>query len=60
MKPGRKNLITDIPGILVGNAQDKELLSGCTVLRSTTLLTGGISIVAVSYTHLTLPTKRIV
>ena len=45
MKPGRKNLITDVPGILVGNAQDKELLSGCTVLRSTTLLTGGISIV---------------
>jgi L-aminopeptidase/D-esterase-like protein len=28
---GPKNLITDVPGILVGNAQDKRLASGVTV-----------------------------
>ena len=44
MKPGRKNLITDVPGILIGNAQDKKLMSGCTVLTSSVTLTGGISI----------------
>ena len=32
MTPGPKNLITDVPGLLVGNAQDAALKSGVTVL----------------------------
>jgi L-aminopeptidase/D-esterase-like protein len=32
MKPGSRNLITDIDGLLVGNAQDERLRSGVTVL----------------------------
>ena len=29
---GKKNLITDVDGILVGNAQNKEVATGCTVI----------------------------
>jgi len=32
MKVGPRNLITDVEGLLVGNAQDDKLKSGCTVL----------------------------
>ncbi len=32
MKPGPKNSITDVPGILVGHAQDYDLISGVTVV----------------------------
>jgi len=32
MKPGAKNLITDVSGLYVGNAQDDQLKSGSTVL----------------------------
>ncbi|WP_170341866.1 P1 family peptidase [Ruegeria arenilitoris] len=32
MTPGSRNLITDVPGLLVGNAQDAALKSGVTVL----------------------------
>lgn len=32
MKPGKRNLITDVPGFKVGNAQDMNLRSGVTVL----------------------------
>ena len=32
MKVGPRNLITDVQGLLVGNAQDARLKSGCTVL----------------------------
>lgn len=32
MKPGPKNLITDVPGLKVGNAQDHHLKSGVTIL----------------------------
>lgn len=32
MTPGPRNLITDVPGLLVGNAQDAALKSGVTVL----------------------------
>jgi len=32
IRPGPRNLITDIPGLLVGNADDAELRSGVTVL----------------------------
>ncbi|MDO5657931.1 MAG: P1 family peptidase [Paracoccus sp. (in: a-proteobacteria)] len=34
MKPGRRNLITDIDGLLVGNAHDAGLRSGVTVLTA--------------------------
>ncbi|RWR12032.1 P1 family peptidase [Paenirhodobacter populi] len=34
MKPGPRNLITDVAGLLVGNAQDAGLLSGVTVLTA--------------------------
>ncbi|WP_050605147.1 P1 family peptidase [Ruegeria sp. 6PALISEP08] len=34
MTPGPKNLITDIPGLMVGNAQDDALKSGTTVLTA--------------------------
>ncbi|MCV2879940.1 P1 family peptidase [Sedimentimonas flavescens] len=32
MRPGPRNLITDVAGLRVGNAQDAGLRSGCTVL----------------------------
>ncbi|WP_417513253.1 P1 family peptidase [Minwuia sp.] len=32
MKPGPKNLITDVPGLKVGNAEDRDALTGTTVL----------------------------
>ena len=32
--PGHRNLITDVPGLLIGNAQDITLKSGVTVLTS--------------------------
>lgn len=31
-KPGPRNLITDVPGVLVGQAEDREALTGTTVL----------------------------
>ena len=34
MKPGPRNLITDVKGLLVGNAQDDILKSGTTVMTS--------------------------
>ena len=34
MRPGPQNLITDVPGLRVGNAQDASLRSGVTVLTS--------------------------
>ncbi len=34
MRPGKRNLITDIAGLLVGNAQDHALKSGTTVLTA--------------------------
>ena len=34
MKPGPKNLITDVTGLLVGNAQDDALKSGTTVVTA--------------------------
>ena len=32
--PGRRNLITDVPGLRVGNASDPRLKSGTTVLTA--------------------------
>lgn len=34
MQPGPRNLITDVPGLRVGNAQDSALRSGVTVLTA--------------------------
>ena len=34
MSPGPRNLITDVAGLRVGNAQDDALKSGCTVLTA--------------------------
>lgn len=34
MTPGPRNLITDVRGVLVGNAQDHSLQSGCTVVTA--------------------------
>ena len=34
MRPGPRNLITDVPGPLVGNAADDDLKSGTTVLQA--------------------------
>ena len=33
VKPGEKNLITDVPGITVGNATDEKAATGVTILR---------------------------
>ena len=32
MRPGPRNLITDVAGLLVGNAQDSRIKTGTTVL----------------------------
>ncbi|MCA0872538.1 P1 family peptidase [Seohaeicola saemankumensis] len=40
MIPGPRNLITDVPGLLVGNAQDETLKSGSTVLLGEQAMTG--------------------
>lgn len=44
MTPGPKNLITDIPGLLVGNAQDAALKSGTTVLTSASPFTASVHV----------------
>lgn len=44
MIPGPKNLITDIPGLLVGNAEDDLLKSGTTVLTSAAPLTASVHV----------------
>ncbi|WP_264211605.1 P1 family peptidase [Leisingera thetidis] len=44
MIPGPRNLITDVPGILVGNAQDATLKSGTTVLTSDSPFTAAVHV----------------
>lgn len=44
MRPGPRNLITDVPGILVGNASDAALKSGATVLASDRPFTASVSV----------------
>lgn len=44
MIPGPRNLITDVPGILVGNAQDAGLKSGGTVLTSDRPFTASVHV----------------
>ncbi|MEL6519472.1 MAG: P1 family peptidase [Pseudomonadota bacterium] len=44
MHPGPRNLITDVPGLLVGNAGDPDLKSGVTVLRADQPFVASVSI----------------
>lgn len=44
MTPGPRNLITDVPGVLVGNAQDDRLKSGATVLTSDAAFTASVHV----------------
>ncbi|MEO0402658.1 MAG: P1 family peptidase [Pseudomonadota bacterium] len=44
MRPGPRNLITDVPGILVGNATDQQIKTGATVLSGKTPFTASVSV----------------
>lgn len=44
MLPGPKNLITDVPGLLVGNAEDQDLKSGTTVLTAAAPFTASVHV----------------
>jgi len=44
MRPGPRNLITDVTGLIVGNAQDEALKSGTTVLTSDRPFTTGVHV----------------
>ena len=44
MKPGPRNLITDVPGLRVGNAQDDALKSGTTVLLADEPFTASVHV----------------
>ena len=43
-KPGPRNLITDVPGLRVGNAQDRTIKTGATVLTADAPLTAGVHV----------------
>lgn len=44
MKPGQRNLITDVSGLKVGNASDEALKSGVTVLLGDKPFTAGVHV----------------
>lgn len=44
MRPGPRNLITDVAGLVVGNAGDARLKSGVTVLTSTVPFTAAVHV----------------
>ena len=44
MRPGPRNLITDVPGLLVGSAHDLRLKSGVTVLTATQPFTAAVHV----------------
>jgi len=44
LRPGPRNLITDVPGLVVGNAADARLKSGVTVLTAATPLVAGVDV----------------
>ncbi len=44
MRPGPRNLITDVQGVLVGNAQDDVLKSGTTVITCDRAMTCGVNV----------------
>ncbi|MGZ9810998.1 P1 family peptidase [Pseudoroseicyclus sp. H15] len=45
MQPGPRNLITDVPGLRVGNAHNARLASGTTVLTADAPLTASYSVI---------------
>lgn len=44
MKPGKRNLITDVVGLRVGHAQDDRIKTGATVLVAGTPFTAGVQV----------------
>lgn len=44
MRPGPRNLVTDVAGLLVGNAEDHGLKTGATVLLSDTPFTAAVHV----------------
>lgn len=44
LRPGPRNLITDVPGLYVGNASDADLKSGATVLTANTPFTAAVHV----------------
>ncbi len=44
MQPGPRNLITDVPGLRVGNAQDHTIRTGSTVLLGEAPFTAGVNV----------------
>ena len=44
MTPGAKNLITDVAGLRVGNAQDETIKTGVTVLTADQPFTAGLHV----------------
>lgn len=44
MRPGPRNLITDVPGLRVGNAHDPQLCSGTTVLTADRPFTAAVHV----------------
>ena len=44
MQAGSRNLITDVPGLLVGNAEDHKIKTGVTVLTADKPLTAAVSV----------------
>ncbi len=44
MKPGKRNLITDVPGLVVGNSSDAVLKSGMTVLLGERPFVAGVHV----------------
>ncbi|MDF0600729.1 P1 family peptidase [Psychromarinibacter sp. C21-152] len=44
MQPGPRNLITDIPGLKVGHAEDHRIKTGVTVLTADTPFTAGVHV----------------
>ncbi|MDO9525854.1 MAG: P1 family peptidase [Gemmobacter sp.] len=44
MRPGPRNLITDVPGLLVGNAEDAVVRSGSTVLLGERAFTAAVHV----------------
>lgn len=44
MRPGPRNLITDVEGLLVGNAEDSDLRSGVTVLTAERPFTAAVHV----------------
>lgn len=44
IKPGAKNLITDVDGIKIGNAEDKQVMTGVTAIIPDSAAVGGVDV----------------